>query len=143
MLDNILEFLSDLFLGNGLVVIIGCFVIGMFVKGSCKKIPNNSIPYINAISAVIIGFLIPDTFDDKPIATKIILLAFMGLSSVGLYEALCIIVKERFSIDINKIYNNMINRDKGNDSSQAIGGVPQNKDMDIDVPIKEKSDSEE
>jgi hypothetical protein len=108
-MDDILTYISDLFLGNGVIIILGCFVVGMFLKGSLKKLPNKYIPYVNTIVAIVLGFLIPGTYDEEPIVSKIIILAFLGLSSVGFYEAICTAVKNRFSIDINKIYNNIIN----------------------------------
>ena len=108
-MDDILTYITDLFLGNGIIIILGCFVVGMFLKGSLKKLPNKYIPYINTLIAIALGFLIPGTYDEEPIVSKIIILAFLGLSSVGFYEAICTAVKNRFSIDINKIYNNIVN----------------------------------
>lgn len=108
-MNDILTYITDLFLGNGVIIILGCFVVGMFLKGSLKKLPNKYIPYINTLVAIVLGFLIPGTYDEEPIVSKIIILAFLGLSSVGFYEAICTAVKNRFSIDINKIYNNIIN----------------------------------
>lgn len=107
-MDDVLTNTTDLFLGNGLIIVIGCFVVGMFLKGSIKNLPNKFIPYINMIVAIVFGFIIPGTFEDEFIISKIIILAFLGLSSVGLYEILCIMIKDRFSIDIKQIYNNMI-----------------------------------
>lgn len=131
-MDDILTYITDLFLGNGIIIILGCFVVGMFIKGSAKNIPNRYIPYINAITAVILGFLIPGTFDDEPIVSKIIILAFLGLSSVGLYEVLCTTVKERFSIDINKIYNNIVNTIESESLSQKQEGLPQHDENESD-----------
>ena len=108
-MDDIFTYITDLFLCNGVIIILGCFVVGMFLKGSLKKLPNKYIPYINTLVAIVLGFLIPDTYDEEPIISKIIILAFLGLSSVGFYEAICTAVKNRFSIDINKIYNNIVN----------------------------------
>lgn len=108
-MDEILTYVTDLFLGNGIIIILGCFIVGMFLKGSFKKFPNKYIPYVNTLVAIVLGFLIPGTYDEEPIASKIIILAFLGLSSVGFYEAICTAVKNRFSIDINKIYNNIVN----------------------------------
>lgn len=115
-MDDILTNITDLFLGNGIIIIIGCFVIGMFLKGSVKKLSNKYIPYINVIVAIILGFIIPGTFDDEFIVSKIIILSFLGLSSVGLYEAICVIVKERFSINIHNIYNNNLNDNNSKES---------------------------
>ena len=107
-MDDVLTNITDLFLGNGLIIVIGCFVVGMFLKGSIKNLPNKFIPYINIVVAIVLGFVIPGTFEDEFIVSKIIILSFLGLSSVGLYEILCIMIKDRFSIDIKQLYNNMI-----------------------------------
>ena len=128
-MDDILTNITDLFLGNGIIIIIGCLVVGMFLKGTFKSIPNKFIPYINAIVAVILGFIIPGTFEDEFIVSKIILLIFIGFSSVGLYEALCLLIKDRFSVDIKKIYNNLINsRNKNEAIDQTQEDVPQYED---------------
>lgn len=135
-MDDILTDISDLFLGNGIIVILGCLIVGMFLKGSIKRLPNKYIPYINAIIAVILGFLIPGTFEDESIIAKVILLIFLGLSSTGLYEALCVVLKDRFSVDIKQIYNNILNSDKDAASSQTQEDVPRgdrpNDDDDLD-----------
>ena len=102
-MESILSSISDLFLGNGIIIIIGCMIVGMFLKGTFKKLPNKFIPFINIGISIVLGFLIPDTYSDRDIVSKVIILMFLGLSSVGLYEALCIILKDRFSIDVKKI----------------------------------------
>lgn len=124
-MDDILTNISDLFLGNGIIIVLGCLIVGTFLKGSINKLPNKFIPYINACVAVILGFIIPGTFEDEPVVSKVILLVFLGLSSTGLYEALCTIIKDRFSIDIKKICNNIINPDKNDAPSQTQEDVPQ------------------
>lgn len=131
-MDDVLTNVSDLFLGNGIIIVIGCLLVGTIIKGSIKNIPNKYIPYINAVVAVILGFIIPGTFEGENIVSKIVILAFLGLSSVGLYEALCITIKERFSIDIKRIYNNIVN-DKSNDScSQTLEDVPKDDSDDTE-----------
>lgn len=131
-MEDILTNVSDLFVGNGIIIVIGCFVIGTILKGTIKKLPNKYIPYINSVVSVILGFAIPGTYDDENIIAKIIVLIFLGLSSTGMYEAICIIVKNRFSIDLKQIYNNIIN--KSESSSQTQEDVPQeNKDNTSDI----------
>lgn len=131
-MEDILTNVSDLFVGNGIIIVIGCFVIGTILKGTVKKLPNKYIPYINSVVSVILGFAIPDTYDNENIIAKIIVLIFLGLSSTGMYEAICIIVKNRFSIDLKQIYNNIIN--KSESSSQTQEDVPQeNKDNTSDI----------
>jgi hypothetical protein len=131
-MEDILTNVSDLFVGNGIIIVIGCFVIGTILKGTIKKLPNKYIPYINSVVSVILGFAIPGTYDNENIIAKIIVLIFLGLSSTGMYEAICIIVKNRFSIDLKQIYNNIIN--KSESSSQTQEDVPQeNKDNTSDI----------
>ena len=122
-MEDILTNVSDLFVGNGIIIVIGCFVIGTILKGTIKKLPNKYIPYINSIVSVILGFAIPGTYENENIVAKIIVLIFLGLSSTGMYEAICIIVKDRFSIDLKQIYNNIIN--KSESSNQTQEDVPQ------------------
>ena len=136
-MEDILTNVSDLFVGNGIIIVIGCFVIGTILKGTIKKLPNKYIPYINSAVSVILGFAIPGTYDNENIIAKIIVLIFLGLSSTGMYEAICIIVKNRFSIDLKQIYNNIIN--KSESSSQTQEDVPQeNKDNTSDSDIEEQ-----
>lgn len=137
-MDEILTYITDLFLGNGVIIILGCFVVGMFLKGSLKKLPNKYIPYINTLVAIALGFLIPGTYDEEPIVSKIIILAFLGLSSVGFYEAICTAVKNRFSIDINKIYNNIINN--SNDCSAEEEESNNQTDGTVSQGIEDQSE---
>lgn len=131
-MEDILTNVSDLFVGNGIIIVIGCFVIGTILKGTIKKLPNKYIPYINSVVSVILGFAIPGTYENENIVAKIIVLIFLGLSSTGMYEAICIIVKDRFSIDLKQIYNNIIN--KSESSSQTPEDVPQeNEDNSSDT----------
>lgn len=121
-MENILSSISDLFLGNGIIIIIGCMIAGLFIKGSFKKIPNKYIPFINMGISIILGFVIPGTFSDRDTVSKVILLMFLGLSSVGLYEMLCITLKDRFSIDVKKIVSKFSNNTDlyGSDDSSEI-----------------------
>ena len=134
MMDEFDKVLAGIFDGNGVIITIGCFVIGLFLKGSIKGLPNKYIPYINSLIAIILGFLIPDTYSDKPIATKIILLAFLGISSVGLYEYICNMVQKRFSVNLKQIINNIININESNElTSQTLEDVPHNDNNDTDI----------
>lgn len=108
-MENIISSISDIFLGNGIIIIIGCMIAGLFIKGSFKKIPNKYIPFINMCISIILGFVIPGTYADRDTVSKVILLMFIGLSSVGLYEVLCIMLKDRFSIDVKKIVSKFSN----------------------------------
>lgn len=133
-MDNLIDNMSSLFLGNGVIIILGCFVIGTVLKGSIKGLPNKYIPYINILVAIVLGFLIPGTYEEEPIVSKIILLSFLGLASVGVYEALCIVIKDRFSLDIKQLYNNIINSYDNDLTSNQTDEVNQDiKDNEEDI----------
>lgn len=139
-MEDIFTNITDLFIGNGVVIILGCFVIGTLLKGTFKKFPNKFIPHMNVIISIILGFIIPGTFTDMSIPSKVICLAFIGLSSVGLYEILCTTVKQRFSVDLKRIYNNIVNAiddegyeefsDESEDADQEPEDLPQDDDID-------------
>ena len=137
-MDNILTSISDLFLGNGIVIIIGCMIVGLFVKGSFKKVPNKYIPFINIGISIILGFTIPGTFEDKDIVSKVIILMFLGLSSVGLYESFCIILKDRFSIDIKKIVSKFSNTN--NDLYDGSESSDEESDSEVSANIEATND---
>lgn len=138
-MEDIFTNITDLFIGNGVVIILGCFVIGTLLKGTFKKFPNKFIPHMNVIISIILGFIIPGTFTDMSIPSKIICLAFIGLSSVGLYEILCTTVKQRFSVDLKRIYNNIVNAidDEGyeefSDESEDVDQEPEDLPQDDDI----------
>lgn len=135
-MEDIFTNITDLFIGNGVVIILGCFVIGTLLKGTFKKFPNKFIPHMNVIISIILGFIIPGTFIDISIPSKVICLAFIGLSSVGLYEILCTTVKQRFSVDLKRIYNNIVNAidDEGefSDESEDVDQEPEDLPQDDD-----------
>lgn len=137
-MDNILTSISDLFLGNGIVIIIGCMIAGLFVKGSFKKVPNKYIPFINIGISLILGFAIPGTFEGKDIVSKVIILMFLGLSSVGLYESFCIILKDRFSIDIKKIVSKFSNTN--NDLYDGSESSDEESDSEVSTDIEATND---
>lgn len=137
MSDSIDNVLSTIFVGNGLTICIACFIVGTILKGSITKLPNRFIPFINIIIAEILGFVIPNTFEGKDIGSKIILLAFLGLSSVGLYESISIILKNRFSIDLKKLFSNKT--DETNNSED----VSETLNCEEDVEDTEKVSDED
>ena len=140
-MDNFITSVSELFLGNGIIISLACLTVGMFLKGTFKKFPNKYIPFSNVVVAIVAGFAIPGTFDDKDPVSKVIILAFLGLSSVGLYESLCVIVKKRFDIDIAEIishYGSASDPDTGEDSNDVL--LDATTSEEIDVPIDQSED---
>lgn len=136
-MEDIFTNITDLFIGNGVIIILGCFVIGTLLKGTFKSFPNKYIPHMNVIISIILGFIIPGTFTDMTIPSKVICLAFIGLSSVGLYEILCTFVKERFSVDLKRIYNNIL---KANDDQEEVVYEDDYYDDESEDPDQEPED---
>ena len=131
--------INDIFVGNGLTIVISCFVIGSIVKGSFSFIPNKFIPFINIVVAEILGFVIPDTFVDRDVISKVILLAFIGLSSVGLYESITTVIKKRFSVDLPKIFLRIFGKEDdevlsklAEDASEALATTLDSEDESTD-----------
>lgn len=139
-MDEFITSISELFLGNGIIISLACLTVGMFLKGTFKKVPNKYIPFINVVVAVIAGFAIPGTYSDKDPVSKVIILAFLGLSSVGLYESLCIIVKKRFDIDIAEIiahYGSASTPETGEDSTDVLLDATTSEEIDEEADQSE------
>jgi hypothetical protein len=137
-MDELYSGITELFVGNGIIIIIGCMIAGLFLKGTFKKLPNKYIPFINIAISLILGFAIPMTYEDKDIISKVIILIFLGLSSVGLYEALCIMIKSRFDIDVSKIFSKF----SGDDSGPDLGQDDESEE-DPDESVSTSDDSQD
>lgn len=40
-MENVYQFIVDLFVGNGVIISVGTFVVGMIIKTSITKLPKN------------------------------------------------------------------------------------------------------
>lgn len=146
-MDELTTSINSIFVGNGLTIVISCFVIGSIVKGSFSFIPNKFIPFINMIVAEILGFVIPDTFAERDVISKAILLAFIGLSSVGLYESITSIIKKRFSVDLPQIFLRIFGKDGdetlnklAQDASEALATTLNSEDDATDEVQNDESE---
>lgn len=57
MPEQIVEFVSNLLLDKGLVLLIACFVIGQIIKKSFDTIPNKYIPAITCVCGSVLAVL--------------------------------------------------------------------------------------
>ena len=135
-MDNFLSCLSDIFIGNGFIIILACLLVGAVIKGTASKIPNKFIPFINIVISIVLGFVIPGTYDDRDIVSKIIILIFIGLSSTGFYEILCVMVKRRFSIDLTKLVKKCL----GDNSDESIETEQSSSDSTTEDCAETESD---
>ena len=86
-MENIIDFIADLFLTNGIIIAVAAFVVGEILKGF-KKIPNNIIPLVGGVLGIILGIAIPNLFEGKDIITSGIMGLALGWAATGGYETI-------------------------------------------------------
>lgn len=86
-MDNVIKFIADLFVTNGIIIAVAAFVVGEILKGF-KKIPNSIIPLVGGILGIILGVTIPNLFEGKDIITSGILGLALGWAATGGYETI-------------------------------------------------------
>lgn len=86
-MENVIEFITNLFLDNGVIIAAAAFVVGQIVKGF-KKIPNNIIPLIGGLLGILLGIFIPGLFEGKDLITSGILGMLLGWGATGGYETI-------------------------------------------------------
>lgn len=84
-MENILEFIVNLFLTDGIIIAVAAFVIGEIIKGF-KKVPNHIIPLVAGIVGIILGIAIPNVFPGKDIITSGVLGLALGWAATGGFE---------------------------------------------------------
>ena len=86
-MENVFEFILNLFLNNGIIIAVATFIVGQIVKGF-KQIPNNVIPLLGGIIGTILGVTIPGLFEGKDVITSGILGLALGWAATGGYETI-------------------------------------------------------
>ena len=86
-MENVFEFIFNLFLDNGIIIAVATFIVGQIIKGF-KQIPNNVIPLLGGIIGIILGVTIPGLFEGKDVITSGILGLALGWAATGGYETI-------------------------------------------------------
>lgn len=86
-MDAVLDFITNLFVTNGIIIAVATFVLGQILKGF-KSIPNYVIPLIGGVVGAILGVTIPGLFEGKDIVTSGILGLALGWAATGGYETI-------------------------------------------------------
>lgn len=86
-MENVFEFILNLFLNNGIIIAVATFIVGQIIKGF-KQIPNNVIPLLGGIIGIILGVTIPGLFEGKDVITSGILGLALGWAATGGYETI-------------------------------------------------------
>lgn len=86
-MESVIEFIFNLFIGNGVIIAAATFVVGQVIKGF-KNVPNNLIPLIGGLLGIILGIFIPGLFENQDIITSGILGMLLGWGATGGYETI-------------------------------------------------------
>lgn len=96
---DIWTLLQDIFLRQGIVVIIACLVIGSLVKHNISIIPNKYIPVIVTVCGAILSLLL-HSFSEDPIAMQVVKGAILGWASTGVHQFGKAFLQNRFKLFI-------------------------------------------
>ena len=84
-MENVMEFILNLLVGEGLIIAVATFVVGEIVKG-LNFIPNKYIPLIGGVLGIILGVIMPGVFAEKDIISSAVLGLILGWAATGGYE---------------------------------------------------------
>ena len=93
-MENIAEFIMQLFVTNGIIIAVAAFVVGEILKGF-KKVPNNIIPLVGGILGIVLGITIPNIFPNADIITSGICGLALGWAATGGYETIKNLTKKK------------------------------------------------
>ena len=85
-MENIFDFIVNLFVSDGMIIAVATFVTGMIIKQSIKVINNDLIPLIGGIIGILLGIFIPNIFPDKDVISSAICGLALGWASTGGFE---------------------------------------------------------
>lgn len=86
-MENVINFILDLFVSNGIIIAVAAFVMGKILK-PIKQINSNIIPLCGGLLGIILGVVIPNVFDGKDPVTSAIMGLALGWAATGGYETL-------------------------------------------------------
>ena len=84
-MENVMEFILNLLVGEGLIIAVATFVVGEIVKG-LNFIPNKYIPLIGGVLGIILGIIMPGVFAEKDVINSAVLGLVLGWAATGGYE---------------------------------------------------------
>lgn len=85
VMENILNYLQELFMSNGIAIAVGSFVIGEMIKKT-ELIDNKWIPLIGGGLGCVLGAVVPSFFPDTNIVVATINGLALGWAATGGYE---------------------------------------------------------
>lgn len=85
-MENILEFILNLFMEDGIIIAVAAFIVGQIIKSI--NVPNKFIPLIGGILGAVLGIVLPSVFVGKDVITCAILGLALGWGATGGYETI-------------------------------------------------------
>ena len=83
---DLITYLYEMFLKDGLLIVVACYVIGNIITRCVPKINNNNTVPILSILGAILMIAIPSIYAEDPMIVRIIKGIILGWSSTGLHE---------------------------------------------------------
>ncbi len=87
-MENVIQFIVEMALKEGMIVTVGVFVIGEVIKTFNSKQLNQFIPVIGVIAGIAFALIIPSIMPDTDVVSKAILGGAFGWTATGAHEAL-------------------------------------------------------
>lgn len=90
MEQQIIQYLWDTFIAEGMLVIAAVFVVGQMIKQMplFAKVPNQYISLIGVVLGAVVAVTVPDVYPGEELTTAAIKGGSLGLMTTGLYEVL-------------------------------------------------------
>lgn len=82
-MEAVLQFIEELFLTNGIIIAVGCFVLGEIIKHALSFIPNQYIPLICGVVGLALGVFVPTIMPDTHPVIRAIEGLALGWAATG------------------------------------------------------------
>lgn len=92
-MENITQYIADLFLTNGIVIAVGAFVLGQIIK-TINFIPDKYIPLIGGCLGALSGVFVPVLFPDVHWFIALVNGLALGWAATGGYETVTNLIRK-------------------------------------------------
>ena len=135
MEQQIIQYLWDTFIAEGMLVIAAVFVVGQMIKQMplFAKVPNQYISLIGVVLGAVVAVTVPDVYPGEELTTAAIKGGSLGLMTTGLYEVLKIFFP-KLSAKLEEIAKGM--NQKASDLKKTM--KPEQEDFVNNTIISEK-----
>lgn len=87
-MEQIWNYIINLFMGNGIIIAVGAFVLGSLIKGSLDVVPNKYIPLICGVLGAVVGACVPGIFGEADWFTALVQGMALAWAATGGYETI-------------------------------------------------------